>query len=263
MPDDKVDTDAGPEKTSDTPVGGEGKGEGKLLAGKYKTPEELESAYTSLESKLGEQGTKVEGLVNEMGQTRKQNEYLLSQILSSRESASPGVKPPDTDTALQELVNGVESGDLPVGDALVKAVRIASDNTKTLIQEDVKRMLAEKDANAAYKDFVKEHPDFESLRNSGELEAIKKEQWMHDDFSAYIEYRRRREAADAEQRLNDAVEQTKSELSKVKEGEAETGTVSKGGGEGLRSEQKPKRPMTERESMDSMMTAINRVRGVT
>ena len=62
-------------------------GEASLLAGKYKTPEELEKAYNELQTKLGEQGQKAE-LVNlieqRTGKTRQQIKAEMAQLEQAR-----------------------------------------------------------------------------------------------------------------------------------------------------------------------------------
>ena len=78
---------AQPEETGEaSAVEPEESGEASLLAGKYKTPQELEKAYTELQSKLGEQGQKAE-LVNQLEKTTGMSHQQIKDYLANQEYA--------------------------------------------------------------------------------------------------------------------------------------------------------------------------------
>ena len=72
------------ERTAEVEEAGEA--EAPLLAGKYKSPEELEKAYTELQSKLGEVGQKAE-LANILEQQTGMNAQQIRDYLAQQEQA--------------------------------------------------------------------------------------------------------------------------------------------------------------------------------
>ena len=74
------------EAISDGKVEAESGEASKLLAGKYKSPEELEKAYTELQSKLGEVGQKAE-LANLLEKTTGMNAQQIKDYLAQQEYA--------------------------------------------------------------------------------------------------------------------------------------------------------------------------------
>jgi hypothetical protein len=96
-----------PEETSEESTANEGEaGEAEvtLLAGKYKTPEELEKAYSELQGKLGEQSQKAE-LANILEKQTGMNAQQIRDYLSQQEQAQleQRIKEDPSGYALQEV----------------------------------------------------------------------------------------------------------------------------------------------------------------
>jgi hypothetical protein len=82
-------TDAQPSESTDSVSDGEVVEEGEpevLLAGKYKTPEELEKAYSELQSKFGEVGQKAE-VANLLEKQTGMNAQQIKDYISQQEQA--------------------------------------------------------------------------------------------------------------------------------------------------------------------------------
>lgn len=161
----------------------------KVYAGKYKTPEELESAYKEAESKIGSQGSAV-------GELRKTNEALVAQMNAMKAEMNKPTKVEPQNDYEQQLANvmeQMEAGELSIEQAIkatnqLTAQQVTKDavaKSQAYFQEQLKTQKAE----AVQQEFMKNNPDFMRLQQEGTLEAIKKQNPMHDEFSAFYEWK--------------------------------------------------------------------------
>ena len=185
--------------------GGEG-GEQGIAGTTFKTPEELASAYQSLEKKLGEQG-------NELGSLRKDKEQLSNQAetlaqtlkehLTKGQQAAPQEKTVDYGQEMASAKKELKGLDPMEADYASKQAelvdKIASlaaiaQHEKTLSAAGnlFKKELNERDAKAAQDAFYKANPTF----NTPEMQAKIKQYiandstGMHDPMSAFFQIER-------------------------------------------------------------------------
>ncbi|MEA1926903.1 MAG: hypothetical protein U9N73_01760 [Candidatus Auribacterota bacterium] len=157
------------------------------ILGKFNSSDELATAYTELEKKMGEQG-------NELGTQKQMNAALLEQMQQRQAvdqiPASEVEKDDfDYDTRMSELAKGVEEGDIPIEKALVDASNLAAENATRKALSQYEQMSERKQQQAAQEKFLADHPDFRQLQRTGELAKIKQTlPGMHDDFSAYFAF---------------------------------------------------------------------------
>lgn len=101
-------TDTQPEESGEVATESEetGQAEVTLLAGKYKTAEELEKAYGELQSKFGEQGQKAE-LANLLEQQTGMNAQQIASYIKQQEQAQLNQQIQDNPAgyAIQEVQN--------------------------------------------------------------------------------------------------------------------------------------------------------------
>ncbi len=234
----------------------------------FKTPEELASAYQSLEKKLGEQG-------NELGSLRKDKETLSSQAETlaqtlkehlTRGQAAPQATSVDYGaemaTAKKEL-KGLDPMDSDYSSKQAELVdKIAnlaavSQHEKTLSAAGnlFKKELSERDAKASQDTFYRENPTF----NTPEMQARIKQYiandrtGMHDPLSAFYQIQRDDVATKAT-----ALEQENAEYKKLidlNKGKDDAGRVIvKGQGTGQQQTKQPK--ATGREFDAGLMAAL-------
>ena len=164
--------------------GPEVKPEVEPILGKFNSTEDLATAYTELEKKIGEQG-------NELGSMKQMNTMLMEQAQTREAQAqTPGIEAEkdtfDYDTQLSELREAVESGDIPFDQALVQASNLAAENATRNAVSKYEELTAAEKLQSAQQQFLDDNPDFVDLQRTGQLEPIKKAlPGMHDDFSAY------------------------------------------------------------------------------
>lgn len=237
----------------------DGKGD-KRLAGKFSTPEELEKAYMGLESKMGEQG-------KEMGDLRKQNQEMNAKLftlvdrLGQQGNTTGTTEPsaPDYDAQVSDIMGKVEEGDLKISEALKKAMDLASAKTLSLAQESFEAMNAQNTAAAAKKAFIEKNPDFIQTQQSGELEKIKAEDPLHDDYSAYFALKARQTALANETAVKEAYEKGKNEQANLEKGVSVTEKVLSGSGTEI-NQQGPVDPNDDSAMHSSMMGTLAKFR---
>lgn len=155
------------------------------ILGKFKSADDLATAYSELERKIGEQG-------NELGAMKQMNTMLMEQMNARQAQDQTPASEAEKDTfdyeaQLSELSMAVEDGDMPIEQAIVKASNLAAENATRSAVSKYQEMTAAQQREAAQQQFLETNPDFLELQRSGQLEPIKKAlPGMHDDFSAYF-----------------------------------------------------------------------------
>lgn len=214
----------------------------------YESPDALATAYQSLEGKLGEQGS-------ELGTLRGANKVLTEQIeiarKAAKESAASEVPATDYKGQLATIYKQLDDGDLSVEEALRQTnaltAEVSAANAVRQSEAKLQEILQNRDAEAMQKRFIKKNPDFETLRDSGELEKVKQmdDGEMHDDFSAYY-------ALKAAQ----SFEEGKKKAAELAAGDEHTKTVLTKAGESIKQTNKPKTPLSEPDLEASMLSAF-------
>jgi len=187
----------------------------ELILGKFKSPDEMATAYQELEKKLGEQG-------NDLGNLKQMNSMMLEQMQARQaQEQTPATEAEkdtfDYDSGMAEITKGVEEGDLSIEEALAQTANLTAEKATRNALSQYEQMTAKQQQEAAQQKFLDDHPDFTELQQTGKLEQVKKTlPNMHDDFSAYF-------ALQAETALADA--QAKEELEKIAQGDERTNKV--------------------------------------
>jgi len=189
--------------------------EPQLYAGKYKSPEDMETAYSALEKKFGEQG-------NDLGAQKQMNTMLMEQAQARQAQDQTPAKMEEVDTFDYEAQMGtlqaaVEEGELPIEQALVQASNLAAENATRTALSKYQEMNAAQQQQTAQQSFLDSNPDFLELQQTGQLEPIKKAlPGMHDDFSAFYALKAQQAATAAEE---------KQEVNRIAEGDKRTEKV--------------------------------------
>jgi hypothetical protein len=216
------------------------------ILGKFKTSDDLATAYKTLEQKLGEQGS-------ELGSMKQMNTMLMEQMQARKAQEQTPATEAEKDTfdyesMMGELSSAVENGDIPIEQALVKASNLAAENATRNAVSKYHEMTAAQQQQASQKQFLDTNPDFTHLQQSGALEPIKQAlPGMHDDFSAYYAYKAQAAAQAAA---------TKQEVNRIAEGDKRTEKVlQKPGGTAKNVGRSPTK-MTDYDLKQSMMSRL-------
>jgi hypothetical protein len=240
--------------------GKENEGTDSLILGKFKSADDLINAYQNLEQDHGRLGS-------ELGQARKQNEPLMDLVSKSSQggNAAAATKPaqPEEDyqKLLNETTNAVEQGEMSVGEGLKKVSEITAKMVGKQTMEEMARLKSQTDAEAYAVQFKKDHPDFQQALESGSLEAIKKTNPMHDNVSAYFEWKANQAQTDVEQRIKEAYEKGKADLSNLAAGAQATTKVLGRAGSEARVTNAPAGPLNESDKISGMMGILRAARG--
>lgn len=202
--------------------------EEKLLAGKFKTAEDLEKSYSELEKKMGEQG-------NKLGEYEKEKSVLMRQLEQMQEKTREAApedtgKAEDLNAKLQEISRAVEEGEISISEGMVQTASITSQMAQENTLKSVEERAQQETLATSQAKFAEENADFFETQQSGELEAIKQQYpGFHDDVSAYFA----KKAMDSQSALESAVEAArnegfeagKAEMAKLADGDKNTRKV--------------------------------------
>jgi len=103
--------------------------------------------------------------------------------------AKPDSKAPDADpyqTRLDELQAKLDEGDIGMAEFTKQSQQIMNERTEVAIQQALSRQKQETEVSQIQDSFLKEHPDFVELRDSGELQSVIAKNPIHDNLSAYF-----------------------------------------------------------------------------
>lgn len=146
----------------------------------------LKSELADLQKVLGRQG-------KELGDLRKQ----------SQESA-PAEEAKDYDALEANITDRLDAGDLDLKTALREMNKLATERG-ALVATDMMRQEQEENNNAeAVSNFRSNNPDFDIVVENGSLDAIIASNPLHDNFSAYHEYKRNEVTAAMEAKVAEA-----------------------------------------------------------
>jgi hypothetical protein len=252
IPEQEPDTMEAPEEVQETE---------KQPEPKEEKPD-FEKRYSELVKKLGEQG-------NQLGELRKQNESYAKQMADFQEQSKQKVEtarnmPPPTDyeKMLREVAKRYEEGDITYEQSLLESNKITREMSKAeaeaekaaLIEQarsEVFNILSAKDNEVQAERWHEQNPDFRTLQETGELEAIKAQDPVLDDVSAYF----KAQALKAKEEAAKAFELGKAEAMRIAAGSQKAGKVLADPGTSMQQQSKPK-PRTEAELKQSMLAAI-------
>ncbi len=237
--------------------------EPKMYAGKFKSPEDLESGYVGLEEKVGSQG-------RELGTVKKQNELLMQQLESIQKSQTKETQPEpdeDLDAQIAAIARQVEEGELSIAESLVKTAVLSSKKATSEAVRGVKEMQQRETIQKSQQAFRDENAEFFELQKSGALDAYKaKYPGLHDDFSAYYAYKADSMAnatqAAVEAAKAEAFEAGKKTMAKVAAGDERTTKVlQKPGGTQSKIGRPTKGAYTQKDLRNSGLEALRKARG--
>jgi hypothetical protein len=230
-----------------------------LILGKFKTPDEVVPAYQALEQDHGRLG-------QEVGTLRKQNEMLLNLANNATKGGTAATAQPepgpDFDKLMAETRNAIKEGDLSIDDGLQKIAEITALQTAAIAKQTYAQMDSERTAKDFIGQFQKDHPDYAQALQSGELDAIKARNPMHDNLSAYYEWSANKAKADAEQAVKDAFEKGRNETASLAAGaDATKRVLGKAGSETrMTNTNSTYTPITEAGKISGMLDALKAAR---
>lgn len=220
--------------------------------------------YSSLED-LAKDHENLQGLygkhTEEVSDVRAANKVLTMQAEATakeaREREATKEPPTDYEGQLTAIYKQLNDGDISVEEAMQQSNALTAEAAAAKATEassaKLEETLQNRDAEAMQKQFLKDNPDFVTLRDSGALEPIKQGPGgeMHDDFSAYYALK-----------AAEGVKQGKKEAAELAAGDKGTQTVLTKPGETIQQTNKPKTSLSETELETSMLgAALNKGAG--
>jgi len=228
-----------------------------------KQPMDYEKSYQELHKKFGEHS-------NVVGELRKQNQQLMQEMQaikessSKREEAARNLPPPtDYEKMLAEIAQKADEGEITLQQALLESNKITREWSKAEAERDkqslleqargeVQNLLSAKDAEQVVNKFHEANPDFNQLREQGAFDALKAEDPLLDDLSAYWKTK----ALEAQKAADLRFEEGKKEALRVAAGSEKAGKVLSDPGKSMQNTQKPKGPLREADIKASMLATL-------
>lgn len=218
-----------------------------VVGGKeFGSVDDLVNAYTNSEKRLGE-------LKNEVGTLRQQQQQPAKPVPPP---------PPDFSAQIGEIEEKLNAGDISVGEALRLNAEIMQKQADVVADQKYQAKTQEKALNDAYNSFLDKNPDFDEVRSSGELEGLKRANPLHDDFSAYLEWKANSVKGAVEKAVKEAVSKERAAWEKTKKGaESVTGKALTGSGSGAPPAATGAEVLSDADQEASMLAAIKAARG--
>lgn len=228
----------------------------------YGSVDDLGKAYTSLQTKLGEQG-------KSMGELKGQNKLLSDQLAAmqqqfqqtQQQSQQAQAPQADFESQMADIYQQIDNGDMSVEEGLRASTDLtarmvterAQDATQRAVakaQEQFQATLQERDGQQKFEAWSKENPDFMKMRESGVLQqAIQQNPMLGDEITAYY-------AVQAQQ----ASAQAQEASAKIADGAQNTGTVLNKPGSSITNTNPLKGPRSETEKREAMLAAVRGAR---
>ena len=160
--------------------------------------EALQSELAKAQKELADAQQHIGAQSNEVGETRRQIAFLTDQI-TNLQKAEPAQPETDYEAKITEIGRQLEEGGITSQEALVQTARLTREQTLNAASQEFGKVLTERDTKSIQDQFLKDNPEFTQVLQSGELNAIKAENPLHDDLSAYYVFKGRQEIAAKEQ----------------------------------------------------------------
>jgi hypothetical protein len=241
-PVDEIDMDASPPQPTEPEFSA------PELPGKFqgKAPEDILESYAALEKKFG-------GMGDELGKLREINASLLSALQNGSSAAQPAAVPAQSQPELADIIASMERGEMDIPDAIGQVAQIIEGRTSALTAQQFQQYEEKRRAQEIYQSFLQKNPDYEEVLQSGALAPLKRANPMHDDFSAFLEYR-------ADKRVREAYEKGREETSKIAAGADATKKTLGQDGTSVRDVNAPKKPLNRQEKINTMLEAMKKAR---
>ncbi len=239
------------------------KPEPQLLAGKFKSVEDLEKSYSELSKKIGDQG-------NKLGKSEEDKNILMRQLESmqakNQETPKSQDKADDFEEQLTAITQQVEEGELSIGEGMKQTAMISAQIAQNATVAGMKDEQIKATTSQSKKAFADANPDFFEMQQSGELDEIKNQlPGFHDDISAYYALKAKTLQAGSQAAIEAArlegIEAGKAEMAKVAGGDVNTQKVLQGGGKSTEQIGRKAGPMKPNEIRESGLAALQKARG--
>ena len=209
----------------------------------------LQEQLANSQKLIGKQGT-------ELGELRQQQQAMSEQMTAKADEN----KGDDYEMRLSQIQEQVESGEIDFGQALSLTARLSAEMGANQASTAFKLDMEQRESRKVQADFLDANPDFTELQQSGALNDLKTANPMHDDVSAYYEFKR----TELEQSMADAVAAAKAEGEQSGANMADqarkAGNVIGKQGAGVRDQNKPTTFNSPQEKKEAMVEALRAAR---
>ena len=202
----------------------------------------MEKQLANLEKVIGRQG-------EELGQLRKEKES----------NAAP--EQPNYDQMEANITEQLDSGELDLATAMKQISRLASQRGAEEAVSTIEQNQQRNQNEAAIGKFKQDNPDYDSVKASGVLDEIASENPLHDDFSAYLEYKRNELASSMEQQIVAAKQAGEQEGAALAAESGNAANVLGGRGNDVRDTIKQTNFTSRGQMKSAMSDALSKVRG--
>ena len=253
-------------ETSKTGSGDEG-GESEKSTDKFegKSREDVLKIYGELETKIGEQGKELGKTREELKTSQAAQQKMTGQIDGMKSMASNAGKEGepagrDFDSELTQITEQVDKGEIELSEGIRQSSEITRERTLSEARQIYTELDQERESSRTIRNFKRTNPEFEEMRASGALDAVRQQNPMHDDFSAYYALKAQRSEDTGKAAVEEAYQKGLTEKQSLAAGTEVADSVLKKPGSEMRQTTTPQRPFTGDQRRASMLDALKRSR---
>ncbi len=144
-------------------------------------------------------------LISKNKDLEKSLQEMQGQMQAMAKQASPGGESSDLEAQFAEVSRKLEDGDISMSEALAKQRELIEASSSQRIDSIMQEQQRQAEAARIQEKFLADNPDFEELKNSGDLEAIVQTNPLHDMLSAYYAHKAEQVQKESEKQVKDAV----------------------------------------------------------
>ncbi len=152
----------------------------------------LQKQVENLEKLIGRQSSEL----GELRQFKTQSEE--AKAAAEREPA------PDYEAQLADIESQLNNGDIDVAQAMRMTAKVSSEMATADATQAFENKQQQAESQKTIDRFMSDNPDFAQLRDDGVLAGLRKANPLHDDFSAYFQYKAEEATKAADDRIQAA-----------------------------------------------------------
>lgn len=144
-------------------------------------------------------------LIGKNKELEKSLQEMQEQMQAMAKQSAPEGEGSDLESQFAEVSRQLEDGDISMSEALTKQRELIESSSQQRIETIMQEQQRQADAARIQERFLADNPDFEELKNSGDLEAIVQTNPLHDMLSAYYAHKAETAQKESEKQVKEAV----------------------------------------------------------
>jgi predicted RNA-binding protein YlqC (UPF0109 family) len=207
----------------------------------------MEARLKEKESMIGKHGNTINALKTEIAN-------MKAQLQSTNNPA------PDQSQLLADLYRKMDAGEIGIAEGMNQALSINANLTAQQITQQIAAQQQQREAEKVRSNFLKKNPDYESVVESGALAPYLEEDPLHDNYSAFLLYKKDQQFAEQQKEAEAKINAAKEEGARLAKGAEAAGKVIGKQGQSAVQNSKPKPFKNNQEATAAMLETLKQFR---